>query len=139
KPRLLEHDANVLGARLLIKGDGACVGTLQPRDQPQQRALATASAPDDSSELAGRNVQVDATQHRVITERLVQAANGKRESPAGSMVRVAPRNARLLDAVSPLQGFHGRESKCFLHEALNVCGMRGAMTGSAAPARARRC
>ena len=41
---------------------------LQARDQAEQRALAAATAPDDSDELAGGDVQVDAAQHLVVAE-----------------------------------------------------------------------
>ena len=50
------------------EGNGAGITRLQARDQAEQRALAAATAPDDSDELAGGDVQVVAAQHLVVAE-----------------------------------------------------------------------
>src|SRR5206468_12299441 len=80
KPRLLEHHADILRTHLLTEGDGSRIDRFQPCDQAQQGTLAAAAAPDDRDELSNRDMQIDAAQHLVGTERLAQAPDLKGKS-----------------------------------------------------------
>jgi len=85
-----------LRAHIFTKADGAGIDGLKPGDQAQQRALAAAAAADDGDELPCRNVQVDAAQHLVVSERFAQGTDGERKA-AGGGFRPSPQQPRLFD------------------------------------------
>ncbi|MNP43578.1 hypothetical protein D3C76_1374040 [compost metagenome] len=81
---VLEHQAGFfagLGQRCGTGQKLTGAGLVEPGQQAQQGALATAAAPDDGNELAGRNVQVDTTQHFTLAKGLAQAIGGQRDTP----------------------------------------------------------
>jgi len=93
--RILEHDPR-LGAmpvvRLAVEGDRTLFGSLEPGEQPQQRALAAATAADDGDELARRDPQIDAGEHRALAVALAQA--GRRDRGAAGAARPRGRTHR---------------------------------------------
>src|SRR5919112_408802 len=78
---LLEDDADALPNRrhlhalardlLALEEHAAAVDRLEQVDAAEQRALAAAARPDDHERLAGGDGQVDAVEHDVVAEALV--------------------------------------------------------------------
>ena len=78
----LEDHRHVARARRLARDvttgelDRSRVRLLEPRHEPEERALAAAARADEDGERPLRNVEVDAPQDRVRAERLGHAARG---------------------------------------------------------------
>ncbi|MNV67920.1 hypothetical protein D3C71_1607410 [compost metagenome] len=79
----LEHHRQVALARGLV-GDvaavqhqGAAVDIFEPRNQPQQRGLATARGADEDDELALLDGEVDALDGAMLTKEFLDAAQLK--------------------------------------------------------------
>ncbi len=67
----------MLADRLLaVDGDAAALRLEQAEDAFQGHRLAVAGATDDHDRFADPDIEVDATQHRLLAERFVKAADG---------------------------------------------------------------
>src|SRR5262249_55556834 len=79
--RLLEDDARIrlrCVARLVEEFDRAGAPLLKTHQYPEQSGLAAAALADNCHELAGRNIEIDTTQHPVAAELFLQAAQSQR-------------------------------------------------------------
>jgi hypothetical protein len=78
---VLEHEPDVplLGRQpgrvVALDLDGALIRQLEPRDDPQQRRLATAAGAEQRGQLTGRDLQVDVGERDEVAEALADATN----------------------------------------------------------------
>jgi len=81
-------------ARAAVEADRSAVRAFEAGDQPQQRALAAATAADDRDEFARRDLQVHIAQHTALAIGLGQAFGLDRCSAAGTLRLDAHRRLR---------------------------------------------
>ena len=63
----------------------------EAEQEPQQRALAAAAAPDNGDEFAGAHIQIDAVEHLIVAEGFSQALNVDRQAAHGWLRPAASR------------------------------------------------
>ena len=104
QPRFLEHDPRIAmegGLRCPVERNRTGVARLQPRDEPQQRALAATATAHDGDEFARAHVQFEPREHSASGVALVEPRNVELNAADG----VTPRNA-LHDGVFDGRGLH---------------------------------
>ncbi|MNJ70821.1 hypothetical protein D3C77_673070 [compost metagenome] len=81
--RFLEHQSGVFTRRAQRRRACQKLATtwlVEPCEQAQQGAFATTATADNGHELAGRNMQVDVTQHLALAEGFLQVVRRQRDT-----------------------------------------------------------